>query len=169
MLILVSGGSASGKSRYAEELVVRTQAGERIYVATMQVWDAESRKRVERHRAMRAGKGFRTVERPVRLGEMPVPEGAVVLLEDLSNLAANEWFDGGDRAGVPERVLTGIRLSLIHISCLRRERRRTRSAALCRTSAGRESAPCLRRWRRCGTRRWICSPRSLLAAARPGC
>ena len=72
MLILVSGGSASGKSRYAEELVVRTQAGERIYVATMQVWDAESRKRVERHRAMRAGKGFRTVERPVRLGEMPV-------------------------------------------------------------------------------------------------
>ena len=109
MLILVSGGSASGKSRYAEELVVRTQAGERIYVATMQVWDAESRKRVERHRAMRAGKGFRTVERPVRLGEMPVPEGAVVLLEDLSNLAANEWFDGGDRAGVPERVLTGIR------------------------------------------------------------
>ena len=109
MLILVSGGSASGKSRYAEELVVRTQAGERIYVDTMQVWDAESRKRVERHRAMRAGKGFRTVERPVRLGEMPVPEGAVVLLEDLSNLAANEWFDGGDRAGVPERVLTGIR------------------------------------------------------------
>ena len=89
--------------------MVRTQAGERIYVATMQVWDAESRKRVERHRAMRAGKGFRTVERPVRLGEMPVPEGAVVLLEDLSNLAANEWFDGGDRAGVPERVLTGIR------------------------------------------------------------
>ena len=89
MLILVSGGSASGKSRYAEELVVRTQAGERIYVATMQVWDAESRKRVERHRAMRAGKGFRTVERPVRLGEMPVPEGAVVLLEDLSNLVKN--------------------------------------------------------------------------------
>ena len=90
MLILVSGGSASGKSKYAEDLVVQAPPGERIYVATMQVWDEESRRRVERHRAMRAGKGFRTEERPVHLDHMPVPAGSVVLLEDLSNLTANE-------------------------------------------------------------------------------
>ena len=30
-----------------------------------------------------------------------------VLLEDLTNLAANEWF-GGDRSGAEERVLSGL-------------------------------------------------------------
>lgn len=109
MLILVSGGSASGKSKYAEDLVVKAPPGERIYVATMRVWDEESRRRVERHRAMRAGKGFRTEERPVHLSEMPVPAGAVVLLEDLSNLTANEWFGPAGPAGAEERVLSGIK------------------------------------------------------------
>ena len=39
MLILVSGGSASGKSEYAEELVVSSGLKDRVYLATMQVWD----------------------------------------------------------------------------------------------------------------------------------
>lgn len=108
MLILVSGGSASGKSKYAEDLVVKAPAGPRLYVATMQVWDAESRRRVERHRAMRAGKGFRTEERPVHLADMPVPAGAVVLLEDLSNLTANEWFGPEGGEGAFDRVMAGI-------------------------------------------------------------
>ena len=117
MLILVSGGSASGKSKYAEDLVVQGPPGERIYVATMQVWDAESRRRVERHRAMRAGKGFRTEERPVHLFEMPVPAGAVALLEDLSNLTANEWFGPEGPEGAEERVLSGIRRLKAESAC----------------------------------------------------
>ena len=109
MLILVSGGSASGKSKYAEDLAARTPPGERIYVATMRVWDEESRRRVERHRAMRAGKGFRTEERPVHLDHMPVPAGAAVLLEDLYNLTANEWFGPEGPEGAEARVLSGVR------------------------------------------------------------
>ena len=62
MLILVSGGSASGKSEFAEGLVTASGLETRAYLATMQVWDAESERRVERHRRMRAGKGFVTVE-----------------------------------------------------------------------------------------------------------
>ena len=58
MLILVSGGSASGKSEFAEGLVAASGLETRAYLATMQVWDAESERRVERHRRMRAGKGF---------------------------------------------------------------------------------------------------------------
>lgn len=117
MLILVSGGSASGKSKYAEDLVVQAPPVERIYVATMQVWDEESRRRVERHRAMRAGKGFRTEERPVLLDHMSVPAGAVVLLEDLSNLTANEWFGSEGREGAEERVLAGIRKLKAESAC----------------------------------------------------
>ena len=45
MLTLVLGGAASGKSEYAEALVLRS-ALPRYYLATMQVWDAECAARV---------------------------------------------------------------------------------------------------------------------------
>ena len=53
MLTLVLGGAASGKSEYAESLVLKT-ALPRYYLATMQVWDAECAARVEQHRQMPA-------------------------------------------------------------------------------------------------------------------
>lgn len=66
MLTLVLGGAASGKSGYAESLVLKT-ALPRYYIATMQVWDAECAARVEKHRRMRAAKQFETVECPLHL------------------------------------------------------------------------------------------------------
>ena len=101
MLILVSGGSASGKSEFAEGLVTASGLETRAYLATMQVWDAESEGRVERHRRMRAGKGFATVECPVNLA-------GAVLPEDLSNLTANEFFGPQGREGAFDRVLSGV-------------------------------------------------------------
>ena len=61
MLILVTGGSASGKSAYAESLCLT--ASPRVYLACMQPFGAEGAKRIERHRTMRKDKGFLTVER----------------------------------------------------------------------------------------------------------
>ena len=58
MLTLVLGGAASGKSEYAESLVLKT-ALPRYYLATMQVWDAECAARVEKHRQMRAKSSLR--------------------------------------------------------------------------------------------------------------
>ena len=66
MLTLVIGGAASGKSDYAESLVLRSTLP-RYYLATMQVWDAECAARVEKHRRMRAAKQFETVECPLHL------------------------------------------------------------------------------------------------------
>ena len=62
MIWLVTGGSGCGKSTWAEKLVQSLPGEKRIYIATMQVYDQESEKRVQRHRAQRANLGFRTVE-----------------------------------------------------------------------------------------------------------
>lgn len=108
MLILVSGGSGSGKSEFAESLVTASGLEKRIYLATMRVWDAESVRRVERHRQMRLGKGFDTVECPTALAEVTLPPHTAVLLEDLSNLTANEYFSPDGAEGAFDRVLSGI-------------------------------------------------------------
>ena len=51
-LLLVTGGSRSGKSRYAVERA-RVWGGHVLYVATCQPADAEMRERVRRHQAER--------------------------------------------------------------------------------------------------------------------
>lgn len=105
MTVLVTGGSGSGKSAFAEELLARLSSQGRIYVATMEVFDEESRRRVARHRAQRADKGFSTVECPRQLAKADIPAGASVLLEDLPNLVAGEMFGGGDA----ERIIPDLR------------------------------------------------------------
>lgn len=96
MIVLVTGGSGCGKSTWAEKLVATLPSEKRVYIATMQVYDDESVRRVERHRAQRADKGFRTIECEKDLASADIAEGSIVLLEDLVNLTANEMFDGGD-------------------------------------------------------------------------
>ena len=104
MLTLVLGGAASGKSEYAESLVLKT-TGPRYYLATMQVWDAECAARVEKHRRMRAAKQFETVECPLHLEKVHLPARGTALLEDLGNLAANELYDP---AGAGENAASAI-------------------------------------------------------------
>lgn len=62
-LTLVIGGAASGKSRFAETLCVRSGLG-KTYVATAQVYDAEMAEKVAKHVAQR-GDGWLTIEAPV--------------------------------------------------------------------------------------------------------
>lgn len=77
MLILITGGSGSGKSSFAEKRITElrdrlsapaspdTKQSTMYYIATMQVYGEEGRKKVERHRRLRAGKGFITLEKTV--------------------------------------------------------------------------------------------------------
>jgi len=96
MLTLIYGGSGCGKSEFAEKLAVhaayKNGAAPIYYIATMQPFDAESQCRIERHRRMRARKNFRTVECYTHIERLSIPKGAIVLLECLSNLTANEMF-----------------------------------------------------------------------------
>lgn len=101
MMTLVIGGAASGKSEFAEALVLEAGNHPRYYIATMQPFDDECRARIRRHREMRAKKQFETVECFVNLAGVTLPKKGVVLLECMSNLAANELYspDGaGDDA-----------------------------------------------------------------------
>ena len=82
MIVLVTGGSGCGKSTWAENLVDSLPREGRVYIATMQVYDEESRQRVKRHVEQRAGRGFTTVEWEKDLRSAPVPAGSIVLLED---------------------------------------------------------------------------------------
>ncbi len=91
MLSLIIGGSASGKSEYAERHVTLLP-GPRVYLATMEPWDDECRARILRHQNARADRGFMTLERYTDLAGLAIPAEGNVLLEDLSNLLANEMF-----------------------------------------------------------------------------
>ena len=96
MLLFVFGGSGSGKSEYAEKRILEAGEMPRYYVATMEPFGEEGKKRIERHRKLRSGKGFVTVECATHLEGLRLPEKGAVLLEDLSNLLANEiWSENG--------------------------------------------------------------------------
>ncbi len=110
MLVLVTGGSGSGKSAFAENRVLSLGLHQRIYIATMFPFDEESHKRIDRHRKMRSGKGFETVECYTGLKNQELPKDCVVLLECMSNLTANEMFqENGAGEHTVEEILKGIR------------------------------------------------------------
>lgn len=96
MVYLITGGSGSGKSEYAEQLVMSLGERKRYYIATMEAFGEEGRRRVLRHRRLREGKGFLTAECPRNLGNISesFEASSVLLLECVSNLAANEMFGG---------------------------------------------------------------------------
>lgn len=111
MLIVVTGGSGSGKSAYAEECIVSSGIQKRYYAATMICRDEESRKRIHRHRLMRADKQFETVECPVDLHMIRIESESAVLLECMSNLTANEMFSDSDPKSsgeIAEKIMAGI-------------------------------------------------------------
>ena len=111
MFTLVIGGAASGKSGYAEGLVLLSPHRPRYYIATMEPFGEEGRRRVEKHRRMRADKEFETVERYTDLSSVRLPGRGAVLLECVGNLAANELYSpagAGSVAGAVSAIVDGV-------------------------------------------------------------
>lgn len=108
MTVLIMGGSGSGKSAYAEKYLstLLGEGGAKFYLAAMQVTDEEMQAKVERHRKLRSGKGFITIEQPTDIQAAVekmktearafyanmLPANCGALLECISNLTANEMF-----------------------------------------------------------------------------
>lgn len=120
MLYIVTGGSGSGKSEFAEKLTLSLKSEDEInagidagtdsglggklwYVATMKplAHDEEMDKKILRHQNMRAGKGFDTIECYEDISSLQLGDGDTALIECMSNLLANEMYGaGGCLAGV---------------------------------------------------------------------
>lgn len=112
MIFLVYGGSGSGKSAYAENLVMKLNSKNKYYLATMKVYGKEGNERVIRHKKLRAGKGFVTIEKEtldlLDAIKYEIPKiNSTVLIECVSNLTANEMFKD-NRILKPEEVIKKI-------------------------------------------------------------
>ena len=114
-MTLIIGGSGSGKSAYAEDYMVSiSEDRKKYYIATMQIYDEEGKRKVERHRMLRGGKGFSTIEQPIDIGKAAekMEDGErTALLECISNLTANEMFleeIHGTEEVITEKIVGGI-------------------------------------------------------------
>ena len=114
-MTLIIGGSGSGKSAYAENYMNSiSEDRKKYYIATMQIYDEEGKRKVERHRMLRGGKGFSTIEQPIDIGKAAekMEDGErTALLECISNLTANEMFleeIHGTEEAITEKIVGGI-------------------------------------------------------------
>lgn len=107
-LTVVLGGASSGKSAFAEALVVATGAP-RVYVATSQVFDEEMAAKVRDHLASR-GTGWHTIEEPLDMAAAlaQVPEDHVVLLDCASMWLTNHMMAEHDLSQQTEALIAAL-------------------------------------------------------------
>ena len=117
MMEVVTGGSGSGKSAYAEQKICGLQqgTGRLYYIATMYPYGSETERKIERHRWMRGGKGFRTLEWYTGLSEciekeFSGQEGAERLSESaiLLNVCPIWWRMNSIWSRGRERILSAL-------------------------------------------------------------
>ena len=89
-IILITGGSRSGKSSYAERLAMELSDCP-VYLATARIWDEEFRERVRRHRERR-GPQWTNLEEEKFLSRHALA-GRVVLVDCLTLWCTNFFFD----------------------------------------------------------------------------
>lgn len=99
-LILILGGSRSGKSTYAQKLALELGGARVLFVATAEARDDEMQARIAKHKEERPA-GWRTLEAPLDVAEALRPtvgDARVVLLDCLTLLASNAMLAQGENA-----------------------------------------------------------------------
>jgi len=98
-IVLVTGGSRSGKSAYAQKLAERLP-GRRAFVATCPPIDEEMKARIRRHQEARRGSDWQTIEEPIDLmSAVRGAQGYEVLLIDCLTLWVNNLMYEAEKAG----------------------------------------------------------------------
>ena len=99
-IILVTGGSRSGKSAYSQKLA-ESMPGPRTFIATGLPIDDEMRERIRRHRDARRLRDWATIEEPVDLrGAISRDPGANVMIVDCLTLWINNLMYEAEKANV---------------------------------------------------------------------
>ena len=89
-VVLITGGSRSGKSSYAEKMALDLSENP-VYLATARIWDEEFRERVRRHQARR-GPQWTNIEEEKYLSRHDL-SGRVVVVDCLTLWCTNFFFD----------------------------------------------------------------------------
>lgn len=99
MMTLVTGGTRSGKSAFAQRRLEQSVAGRLLYVATARVEDDEMAARVVRH-CQERGARWHTLEEPLRLAEV-LPGAAAgcdgVLVDCVTLWLSQQFFHHQER------------------------------------------------------------------------
>jgi adenosylcobinamide kinase / adenosylcobinamide-phosphate guanylyltransferase len=98
-LILITGGSRSGKSEYARQMA-EAMAGPPVFIATCPAVDAEMTERIRKHQERRRDRGWQTIEEPLDLlGALRQSANFRVLLVDCLTLWVNNLMHKAQQAG----------------------------------------------------------------------
>lgn len=101
-LLLVTGGSRSGKSRYAQQ-IAESYPAPRVFIATCQVCDREMEDRVRKHRNTRNPANWRTIEEPLDLAGAlrSAGESSVMLIDCLTIWINNLLYEARKSGDIP--------------------------------------------------------------------
>jgi adenosylcobinamide kinase/adenosylcobinamide-phosphate guanylyltransferase len=105
-LTLVLGGARSGKSRFAEELIMRAPAPW-TYVATAEALDEEMKKRIAHHRNRRDAR-WETVDVPLDLAGKLAGISGPVLIDCLTLWLSNVMLAGRDVDAESEKLVAAL-------------------------------------------------------------
>ncbi len=104
-LTVVIGGVRSGKSIFAEQLLVKqatSNGGRLIYIASGEASDAEMQARIDRHRKDRSDNDWLTIEQPTEMEQVltTIQQGDYILWDCMTTWLANEFYVGW-KTGTP--------------------------------------------------------------------
>jgi adenosylcobinamide kinase/adenosylcobinamide-phosphate guanylyltransferase len=115
-IVLITGGSRSGKTAYALERAMHHR--QRTYIATAEAFDDEMSDRIARHRDERGGR-FHTIEEPLDLAGAiaRIPEGTEVALIDCLTVWLGNLMHQHGEPLYPYEEITDLLQLLEHPPC----------------------------------------------------
>jgi adenosylcobinamide kinase/adenosylcobinamide-phosphate guanylyltransferase len=90
MIIYLSGGARSGKSRFAQEMALKLSPNP-VYVATAKIWDEDFKQRVKRHQQER-GPEWTNFEAYRDIYKLPI-ENRIVVIDCVTLWLTNYWME----------------------------------------------------------------------------